>query len=120
NGKAAEYYARGLSLLADGAEVSTEVRINALHHYGDVLQVLGKNDDALVVFREMLTRAFRLDLRAKGGAAHSRIGRLHREIGSLEEASQHLQAALMLFNEAGDYRGIASTVDDIGKLHWLK
>jgi tetratricopeptide (TPR) repeat protein len=120
NGKAAEYYARGLSLLSDGAEVSTEVRINALHHYGDVLQVLGKNDDALVVFREMLTRAFRLDLRAKGGAAHSRIGRLHREIGSLEEASEHLQAALKLFNDAGDDRGIASTVDDIGKLHWLK
>ena len=120
NGKASEYYARGLELVKDGAEVSTEARMNGLHHHGDVLQVLGKNEEALATFREMLTFAFRLDLRGKGGAAHSRIGRLHRETGSLTEASQHLNAALALFEAAADDRGIASTVDDIGKLHWLK
>ena len=31
----------------------------------------------------------------------------------------HLEAALKLFEEAGDDRGIASATDDIGKLHWL-
>ena len=67
NAKAAEYYEKGISLVRDGAEVGTEVYLSALHHYGDVLQVLGRNDDALTAFREMLTRAFRLDLRGKGG-----------------------------------------------------
>jgi tetratricopeptide (TPR) repeat protein len=120
NAKAAEYYEKGLSLVRDGAEVGTEVYLSALHHSGDVLQVLGRNADALSSFREMLTRAFRLDLRGKGGAAHSRIGRLYREQGELADASRHLDAALKLFEEAGDERGIAGAVDDIGKLHWLR
>jgi predicted ATPase len=120
NAKAAEYYDKGLTLVRDGAEVGTEVYLSALHHHGDVLQVLGKNAEALVTFREMLTHAFRLDLRGKGGAAHSRIGRLHREQGDLADATSHLEAALKLFEEAGDQRGIASATDDIGKVHWLR
>jgi tetratricopeptide (TPR) repeat protein len=120
NGKASEYYVKGLGLLRDGAEGSTEQQLRALHHFGDVLQVLGRNDEALDCFNEMLVRAFRLNLRAKGGAAHGRIGRLFRDTGRLEEAQVHLDAALGLFEDAGDDRGIASTVDDIGKLHWLR
>ena len=136
NAKAAEYYVKGLSLLSDGGvfslasergalrthkvEADADQRIRALHHYGDVLQALGRNEDALSAFREMLTSAFRLDLRAKGGAAHSRIGRLYRETGRLDEASKHLASALALFEESEDDRGIASTVDDIGKLYWLR
>ncbi len=120
NAKAAEYYETGLELVRDGAEVGTVVYLSAIHHYGDVLQVLGKNAAALVAFRDMLTHAFRLDLRGKGGAAHSRIGRLHREQGDLADATSHLEAALKLFEEAGDQRGIASATDDIGKVHWLR
>ncbi len=117
NARASEYYEKGLALLEDGAIVR---RIEALHNYGDVLQLTGRVDDALAAFGEMLTLAFRLDLRGKGGAAHNRIGRLYREIGSLDEASQHFQTALQLFESSGDERGVASTIDDIGKLHWMK
>ena len=120
NGKAAELYGKGLQLIEAGAEADEGQRIRALHHYGDVLQALAKSDEALATFRDMLTHAFRLDLRAKGGAAHSRIGRLYRETGRLDEAAQHLSAALALFEESVDERGIASTLDDIGKLHWLR
>lgn len=120
NTKAAEYYAKGLNLIKEGAPVDAGLRLVALHHYGDVLQSLGRNEEALAAFREMLDRSYRLDLLAKGGAAHSRIGRLYREIGQLEVASRHLHAALSLFEQSMDERGIASTVDDIGKLHWLR
>ncbi len=117
NTSASEYYEKGLALLDEGAVAR---RIDALHNYGDVLQLIGRVDDALASFGEMLTLAFRLDLRAKGAAAHNRIGRLHREIGSLDEAGQHFTTALALFRSAGDERGVASTIDDIGKLHWMK
>jgi tetratricopeptide (TPR) repeat protein len=120
NAKAAELYAKGLSLFDQCDHADEDLRLKALHHSGDVLQSLGRNDDAFSAFMEMLTRAWRLDLRSKGGAAHSRIGRLYRETGRLEEASRHLTAALALFGQAQDDRGIASTLDDIGKLHWLR
>jgi tetratricopeptide (TPR) repeat protein len=120
NSKASELYARGLALLDQCDPAEEDLRLDALHHSGDVLQSLGRNDEAYRAFVEMLTRAWRLDLRSKGGAAHSRIGRLYRETGRLEDASRQLTAALALFGQAQDERGIASTLDDIGKLHWLK
>jgi len=120
NGKAAELYKKGLELLREGVDIEMDAYVTALHHYGDVLQVLGKNDEAREAFRGMLERAFRLDLRGKGGAAHSRIGRLYRDTGRLDDAGKHFDAALALFESAKDERGIASTVDDIGKLCWLR
>jgi len=120
NAKASEYYVKGLTLLRDGAEGSTEQQLRALHNYGDVLQVLGKNDEALDAFNEMLVRAYRLNLKSKGGAAHSRIGRLCLDTGRLEDSQTHFEAALALFEDSKDDRGIASTVDEIGKLHWLR
>ena len=115
--RAGEYYARGLALLGDAFAGR---RLDALHHHGDVLLRAGRVDDALAAFREMLTLAYRLDRKAKGGAAHNRIGRLYRDTGSLDEAGKHLSTALALFRAADDERGVASTIDDIGKLHWLK
>jgi tetratricopeptide (TPR) repeat protein len=120
NAKAAELYAKGLALLDECDHADEDLRLRALHHDGDVLQSLGRNDEALRAFIEMLTRAWRLDLRSKGGAAHSRIGRLYRETGLLEQAERHLTAALALFGESRDERGVGSTLDDVGKLYWLK
>lgn len=115
--KAAEHYAKGLDLL--GQEEPGR-RIDAYHHQGDVLQQLGKMEEALGSFRKMLALAYGLNLRGKGGAAHNRIGRLHRETGVLDQAARHLGTGLALFEADGDERGIASSLDDIGKLHWLR
>jgi tetratricopeptide (TPR) repeat protein len=115
--RACDYYQKGLDLLGESFPGR---RIEALHHYGDVLQLQGRIDDALASFREMLTLAYRLDLKAKGGAAHNRIGRVFRDTGALEDASKHLHTAMKLFEEVADERGVASSIDDIGKLHWLK
>jgi tetratricopeptide (TPR) repeat protein len=120
NTRAHEYYQRGFALIREGAAVELDVRLAALHDHGDILQSLGRHDEARAAFREMLERSFRLDVRAKGGAAHARIGRLCRDTGRLEEAEQHLRAALALFDQTADDRGVASTTDDLGKLHWLR
>jgi predicted ATPase len=119
NAKAAELFAKALRLLEQCDHVDEHLRLKVLHDHGDVLHALGRNEQAHQAFREMLTRAWRLGLRSKGGAAHSRIGRIYRETGRFDQASRHLTAALSLFGQAQDERGIASTLDDIGKLHWL-
>lgn len=115
--RAAELYARGLALLG-GTDVVRSMDAN--HDYGDVLLSLGRTDEALAAFREMLTLAYQLRVKSKGGAAHNRIGRLHRDTGALGEARDHLDAGLELFRDARDERGVASSHDDIGKLLWLK
>ncbi len=117
NAKAADYYARGLPLLGDEDVVR---RLEAYHHQGDVLQLAGRNDEAIESFRKMLEIAWRLDLKAKGGAAHNRIGRVYRAIGQLEEAMRHLGTGHALFDAADDARGVASSLDDVGKVHWMR
>ncbi len=114
---ACEHYQKGLVLVGDS---HVGRRIDALHNYGDVLLLTGRIDDALSTFREMLSLAYQLDIKSKGGAAHNRIGRLHRDGGALEESGRHLEAAMALFQAAADDRGVASSTDDLGKLAWLK
>jgi tetratricopeptide (TPR) repeat protein len=115
--RADEYYKKGLELLGDD---DARRRIDALHNHGDVLVLLGRTDEALAAFREMLGIAYRLGLRAKGGAAHNRIGRLYRDTGSLGPAQKHFETALSLFESSGDQRGVASCRDDIGRLLWMR
>ena len=95
--------------------------MRALHHHGDVLQALGRNDDALRAFVEMLTRAWRLDLGARAGrrirASAASTGR--RADSTRPIAPSHGRARALRAG-AGRAAASASTLDDIGKLHWLK
>lgn len=117
NAKAVEHYRKGLGLLGD---FDVRLRFEAQLHLGDVLQRLGQVEAAQEAFRTMQAIAYRLDLRAKGGAAHNRIGRAYREVGQFDLAMRHLGTALALFESTADERGIAASLDDIGKVHWLK
>lgn len=120
NAKAAELYLEGVMLLRENDQISPEVWLRVHHDHGDALHAIGKNDMAQDAYREMLALAYALDLPGKGGAAHAKLGRLFRDTGRLRDAEDHLQAALTLFNQSRDTRGIASTTDDLGKLAWLR
>jgi tetratricopeptide (TPR) repeat protein len=115
--RAHDHYVKGLALLG---EDDARRRLDALHDHGDVLVVLGRTDEALAAFREMLRLSYRLGLKGKGGAAHNRIGRLYRDTGSLDMAAGHLDRGLELFQSVGDRRGVAASHDDIGKLLWVR
>jgi tetratricopeptide (TPR) repeat protein len=110
-------YEKGLALYDRDSAIW---RIDPLHNYGDVLHRAGHTQYALSIFREMLLAAWRLDHRAKAGAAHSRIARVHRSLGEYSRAEHHLQKAIELFRSAGDVRGVAAVEDDIGRVAFLR
>ncbi len=88
--KAHEYYQKGLSLLGSD---DARRRIDALHNQGDVLLLLGRTDEALAAFREMLELAFRLALHGKGGAGaqpHGARASRHRLAGAGARAPGNL------------------------------
>jgi tetratricopeptide (TPR) repeat protein len=95
------------------------LKIDACHKLGDAAARLGRAREALAHFGEMLRVAWRLDLPAKGGAAHARIGRIHRSLGDYDLALQHLDMAHLLFDLAGDRAGVAASLDDIGRVNYL-
>lgn len=117
NDQAVDFYQRGLAMLDYDDALA---RIEALHNLGDVLALVGRTDEAAVRFHEMLRTAWLLDHPAKGGAAHGRIGRIHRQRSEYDRALEHFRLAHQLFDRAGDRRGVAGALDDIGKVHWLR
>ena len=114
--RARALYLHGVRLL--GADDAL-LKIDACHKLGDAAARLGRGREALAHFGEMLRVAWRLDLPAKGGAAHSRIGRIHRSLGDYRLALQHLDMAHLLFDLAGDRPGVAASLDDIGRVNYL-
>ena len=109
-------YLRGVALLGVDDAVA---KMDALHVAGDLAARLGRTRDAIAHFQEMLRLAWWLDLPAKGGAAHDRLGRLFGLLGDHGAAMGHLALARELFEIAGDLPGIAAALDDIGRLRFL-
>lgn len=101
-------------------ELDAVLKIELYHNLGDVYQASGNFNRATENFEKMKALAYRLNNMSKSGAAHNRIGRVHREAGRLDEALRFLGTGLALFQLAHDDRGVASSLDDIGKVHWLK
>lgn len=91
-------------------------RIDALLLHGSLLTTVGRYDDAIEAFVEMLRLAWRTGARGKGGAALNRIARVHRQRGEDVQARRLLVRALELFRSGGDLRGVASTLDDLAQI----
>ncbi|HEX7499815.1 MAG TPA: tetratricopeptide repeat protein [Polyangia bacterium] len=114
--RARSLYARGLALLDSDDSL---LKIEVLHKLGDISARLGHSHEALAHFGDMLKAAWCLDMPGKGGAAHSRIGRIYRALGDYRMAVQHLDMAHLLFDLGGDRPGVAASLDDIGRVYYL-
>jgi tetratricopeptide (TPR) repeat protein len=95
-------------------------RIDALHLLGSLLSTLGRYEESMREFSEMLEMSYRLGARGKGGAALNRIARVHRMRGEDERARIVLVRALGLFRGAFDLRGVAATLDDLAQVERLR
>jgi len=91
-------------------------RLDALHEHGSLLTTLGRYDDAIHAFGEMLRLSWQAGARNKGGAALNRIARVYRQRGEESKAKDLLERALALFRAAGDLRGVAATLDDLAQV----
>jgi tetratricopeptide (TPR) repeat protein len=109
-------YLAGVRLLESDDAVA---KMDGLYAAADVGARLGRTREAVGLFQEMLRLAWRLDLPGKGGAAHSRIGRLLSTLGENARALSHLELAHKLFEVAGDGPGVAAALDDIGRIQFL-
>jgi tetratricopeptide (TPR) repeat protein len=110
-------YEKGLAMIADK---DAPARMDALHNLGDVLEQTGRTDEAMASFFEMLQLSWRYDNLAKAGAAYSRLARGQRRLGKYDTAMEHLRRAHELFERSRDDRGIASTLDEMGRVNWLR
>ncbi|HEY1554887.1 MAG TPA: tetratricopeptide repeat protein [Kofleriaceae bacterium] len=110
-------YEKGLAMLG---EADAPARIDALHNLGDVLEQTGKSDEAAQCFVDMLGLAWRFDNLNKAGAAYARLARGLRRLGKYDAAMDHLRRAHELFERSRDDRGIAATLDDLGRVNWLR
>ena len=110
-------YEKGLKMVGEG---DAPARMDGLHNLGDVLEQTGRIDEAITCFVDMLNLAWRYDNLAKAGAAYTRLARGLRRLGKYDVAMDHLRRAHELFERSRDDRGIASTLDDMGRVNWLR
>jgi tetratricopeptide (TPR) repeat protein len=115
--EARNLYEKGLAMLG---ETDAPARLDGLHNLGDVLEQAGRPDESEQTFTKMLQLAWRYDNLNKAGAAYSRLARGLRRLGKYDMAMEHLRRAHELFERSRDDRGIASTLDDMGRVHWLR
>jgi tetratricopeptide (TPR) repeat protein len=117
NDKAIRLYRQAISCLPD-EDIGT--RMHLWHDAGSVYELRGTYDEALAAFERMLRLSWVMNSRAKGGVAFNKMGRIHRQKGDLDIALQYLNRGILLFEQSGDERGIAGSLDDIGQVLWIQ
>lgn len=117
NEKAVELYIKGLSYTGASDLV---LKVESFEQLGDLFEFQGEFDQALAYYREMLRCAWLLDDTASGGRAYNRLGRAYRSLGHYDRALDEFERALQLFQDEEDITGIASTLDEVGQIHWVR
>ncbi len=113
NQKAVKLFKKGLQFVNNENRI---VIVDALHDLGSVYDLLGFYDDAEKCFTQMLRHAWILTHRGKAGAALNRISRIYRAKGDVEAARAFLNRGMTLFKAAGDEKGVAACLGDLGEL----
>ncbi len=117
NDRAINLYGKSLECIGQS---DVAVRMHLWHDLGSVHELKGEYDDALAAFEKMLRLAWVMASKAKGGVAFNKMGRIWRQKGELSLALDYLQKGKDLFEQAGDERGIAGSLDDIGQVLWMQ
>ena len=90
-------------------------RLHLWHDLGSVYELIGDFEAALGAFERMLRLSWVAASKTKAAVAFNKMGRVWRRKGDLKLALEYLERGHELFRGTGDARGIASSLDDIGK-----
>ena len=113
NAAALEYYGALLPLLKDDKE-----KIQIYLKHGDVLELMGKFDDAESDYRAALKTA-RDDLTLKANTQYA-LGKLNRLRGDYEPALEWLEQAREACTKLEDTAGLAQVLIETGMMLWRK
>ena len=112
NEKAIRLFDRALACLGNQ---DLSQRIHIWHDLGSVYELIGDFEAALGAFERMLRLSWVAASKTKAAVAFNKMGRVWRRKGDLRLALEYLERGHELFRGAGDGRGIAGSLDDIGK-----
>ena len=90
-------------------------RLHLWHDLGSVYELIGDFEAALGAFERMLRLSWVAASKTKAAVAFNKMGRVWRRKGDLKLALEYLDRGHELFRGTGDARGIASSLDDVGK-----
>jgi tetratricopeptide (TPR) repeat protein len=117
NHRAIRLYLRALGCLG---HVDLVTRIHLWHDLGSVYQHHGDFDAALGAFERMVRLSWVVASRPKTAVAYNKMGRVWRQKGNTELASEYIRRGLDLYQQADDTRGVATSLDDLGQVYWLQ
>ncbi|MBK9031984.1 MAG: tetratricopeptide repeat protein [Myxococcales bacterium] len=112
NDRAIRLYDRALVCVGDTDHAA---RIHLWHDLGSVYEHIGDFEAALGAFERMLRLSWVGASKAKAAVAFNKMGRVWRRKGDLKLSLEYLERGAELFRAAGDARGIAGSLDDVGK-----
>jgi tetratricopeptide (TPR) repeat protein len=117
NGRAIELFDRALACIG-GHDLG--VRIQLWGDLAAVYELIGNFEAALGAFERMLRLSWVAASKTTAAAAFNKMGRVWRRKGDLKLSLEYLQRGLDLFRGANDARGVAGSLDDIGRaLHMM-
>jgi tetratricopeptide (TPR) repeat protein len=117
NHRAIELFDRALACI--GAH-DIAARIELWHDLASIYELIGNFEAALGAFERMLRLSWVAASKTTAASAFNKMGRVWRRKGDLKLSLEYLQRGLDLFRGASDARGVAGSLDDIGRaLHML-
>jgi tetratricopeptide (TPR) repeat protein len=117
NQRAIELFDRALACIGSHDLVA---RIQLWHDLASVYELIGNFEAALGAFERMLRLSWVGASKTTAAAAFNKMGRVWRRRGDLKLSLEYLSRGLELFRGANDARGVAGSLDDIGRtLHML-
>ncbi|RIK34297.1 MAG: hypothetical protein DCC55_33315 [Chloroflexi bacterium] len=113
NEEAVRYLERALQLVDE-----PERRIHILERLGEVLQLLGRQQEAESLYRKALALANTVTDRRAQARCQVALGRLMRLRGDYAAALAWLEAARATYATLGDQQGLAQTLGGMGAVYW--